>query len=129
MSVLLCTHQLGKGDRRLKRTAEFSLGLIGGILGIIAGLIGAFVGEVATAMAVEEGGLVAGLSWFSLLFSILGIVGAAIVRTKTVLASVLMLVAAVGGFVCISFFYILPGLLLVIAGIMGLVRKGESASV
>jgi hypothetical protein len=113
----------------LKRTAEFSLGLIGGILGIIAGLIGAFVGEVATAMAVEEGGLVAGLSWFSLLFSILGIVGAAIVRTKTVLASVLMLVAAVGGFVCISFFYILPGLLLVIAGIMGLVRKGESASV
>ncbi|ASS76210.1 hypothetical protein CIG75_15520 [Tumebacillus algifaecis] len=109
----------------MKRTAEFGLGLAGGILGILFALAGVFFGEVAQSLAVEEGGLVAGLSWIALLFSVLGIIGAVLVRKKTVLASILMLVAAIGGFVCISFFYILPGILLIIAGIMGLVRKDK----
>lgn len=101
------------------------MGLIGGILGIVAGFMGLFVGSVATALEVDGGGIVSGASWIAILLSILGIIGAGLVRGKTKLASIFMLIAAVGGFFCIGLFYILPGVLLLIAGIMGLARKGD----
>lgn len=111
---------------RLKRTAEFVMGLIGGILGILAGFMGVFVGSIATALEVDQGGFVSGASWIAILLSVLGIVGAGLVKSKTKAASILMLIAAVGGFFCIGLLYLLPGILLLIAGIMGLARKGEA---
>jgi len=57
-----------------KRTAEFVLGLIGGIFGIIAGIMA----------------------------------------------------MTIGGIICVSYFYILSGILLIIPGIMGLVKKDQS---
>jgi hypothetical protein len=111
----------------MSRTVEMVLGMIGGILGICAALFGVLVGGVATAMEVESGALVSGASWLAMLFSILGIVGAAMVKSKTRMASIFMIVAAVVGFLCISFFYLLPTILLLIAGIMGLVRKAPTA--
>jgi hypothetical protein len=110
----------------MKRTAEFVVGLIGGILGILAGLSGVFFGAVATAFEVDGGSMVSGASWIAVALSVLGLIGAAVVKNKTMLGSILMLIAAIGGFICISFLYILPGVLLLIAGIMGLVRKDRS---
>ena len=40
----------------------------------------------------------------------------------------MMTIAAIGGFICISFIYILPAVLLLIGGLMGIFRK-ESDSV
>jgi hypothetical protein len=112
----------------MKRTAEFVLGLIGGILGILAALSGVFFGAVATALQVDGGGAVSTASWVAVALSILGIIGAAMIKSKTGLASIFLLIAGIGGFICISALYILPGVLLLIAGIMGLVRKDKSAA-
>ncbi|UZQ52229.1 hypothetical protein [Clostridium kluyveri] len=37
-----------------------------------------------------------------------------------------MTIAAIGGMICVSYFYILSGILLIILGIMGLVKKDQS---
>lgn len=110
----------------LNRTAELVLGLIGAIIGVLAGLFVVFVGGVATVLNVAEGSIVSGVAWLSVLFSVVGIVSAVMVKSKTKLAGVLMLIAAIGGFLCLGLFYVLPGVLLLIAGIMGLARKGNS---
>jgi hypothetical protein len=112
----------------LKRTAEFVLGLIGGIFGVLAGLFLVFVGGVASAMEVKEGNIVSGVAWISILLSILGIIGSCMVKKKTVLASIFMLIAGIAGFFCTGLFFIVPGALLLIAGIMGLARKGGGQS-
>jgi hypothetical protein len=38
-----------------------------------------------------------------------------------------MTVAAIGGVISVSMFYILPGVLLIIAGLMGLLKKDKPA--
>ena len=40
------------------------------------------------------------------------------VRNKAKVGGIMMTVAAIGGFVCISIFYLLPGVLLLIGGLM-----------
>ncbi|WP_109689916.1 DUF4064 domain-containing protein [Tumebacillus permanentifrigoris] len=112
----------------MKRTAEFVIGLIGGIVGILCGFSGVLLGGVAEAMQVDGSGTVSAASWVAILFSVLGIVGASIVRKKTGLGSLFMIISAVVGFICISFFYTVPALLLLIAGIMGFARKDKSGA-
>ncbi len=108
-----------------KRTAEFVLGLLGGIFGFFGAFFALTFGAIDTAFSGTSSS-VTGLGWSALLFSILGIIGAALVKSKKVkLAGWLMVIAAVGGVISISFFYILPGLLLLIGGLMALLRKEQ----
>lgn len=109
-----------------KRTAEFVLGLIGGIFGIISGVLALGIGGIASSVGVSGGNTVGILALVAILLSILGIVGAVIVRTKGKLGGLFMTVAAVGGFICISFIYILAAILLIIPGLMGLIKKDQS---
>lgn len=111
---------------KISRTAEFVLGLIGGICGIIAGIVAIAIGGVGSAVGASQAGSVTSLGIFAILFSILGIVGAAIVNSKTKVSGILMVIACVGGFVCISMVYIFPGIMFAIAGVMALVRKDKS---
>lgn len=39
---------------------------------------------------------------------------------------IMMTVAAIGGFICISVIYLLPGVLLLIGGLMGIFRKDKA---
>lgn len=112
----------------MKRTGEFVLGLIGGIIGILAGLSGTFLGALAQAFNVDQAGTVSTAAWVAVLLSVIGLIGACIVKRRTMLASIFMLVAGIGGFICLSMLYIVPGILLLIAGIMGLVRKDRTLS-
>lgn len=107
----------------MKRTAEFVLGLIGGIFGFIGAIIALTVGGLGGAFGAEGALTITTLGWFAMLFSVIGIVGASLVNSWTIGAGIFMLVSAVGGLICISFFYILPFILLVIAGLMALLRK------
>lgn len=111
-----------------KRTAEFVLGLIGGIFGIIGGILALTIGGAAVAFGAKGGATVGVLGFVAMLLSILGIVGAAIVKKNSKLGGVFMTIAAVGGVICISAFYILPGILLIIAGLMGLIKKSSKAA-
>lgn len=111
----------------MKRTTEFVLGLIGGIFGVMGAMIALFIGGVDAAVNSSGQSEIIGLGWAAVAFSILGIVGASIVKGKPKLGGGFMTIAAVAGIICISMFYILPGILLIIGGLMGLIRKDKSS--
>ncbi|MED3394434.1 DUF4064 domain-containing protein [Bacillus wiedmannii] len=111
----------------MKRTTEFVLGLIGGIFGILCAFIALFIGGVASAMEAEGASNVIGLGWVAVALSILGIVGSVMVKSKAKVGGAMMTIAAIGGFICISFIYILPAVLLLIGGLMGIFRKEKVA--
>lgn len=110
----------------MKRTPEFVLGLIGGILGFIGAIIALSVGGLGGALGAEGATTITTLGWFAMLFSVIGIVGAALVSNWTIGAGIFMLVSAIGGLICISFFYALSFILLIIAGLMALLRKDKT---
>ncbi|EJQ14778.1 MULTISPECIES: DUF4064 domain-containing protein [Bacillus] len=109
----------------MKRTAEFVLGLIGGIFGILCAFIALFIGGLGSALEADGANTVIGLGWGAVALSILGIVGSVMVRSKAKVGGIMMTVAAIGGFICISLIYLLPGVLLLIGGLMGIFRKDK----
>ena len=104
-------------------TVEFILGLIGGIIGFFAGFAAIAIGGLASAFSVNGGSDIIGLGFGAIIFSIIGIVGAAIVKSKTKIAGYLMIISAIGGILCISAFYTLSFILLIIGGIMAVRYK------
>lgn len=109
----------------MKRTMEFVLGLIGGIFGIISGVMALMMGSIGSAVGSGSGGL-GTLGGWAIALSVLGIVGACMVSSNSKIGGWFMTVAAVGGTISVSMFYILPGILLIIAGLMALIRKDKS---
>ncbi|WP_242315966.1 DUF4064 domain-containing protein [Bacillus cereus group sp. BfR-BA-01355] len=110
----------------MKRTAEFVLGLIGGIFGIICAFVALLIGGMGAAFEADGANTVIGLGWGAVALSILGIVGSVMVRSKAKVGGTMMTVAAIGGFICISIIYLLPGVLLLIGGLMGIFRKDKA---
>lgn len=109
----------------MKRTTEFVLGLLGGIFGFIGAIIALFIGGVDAALSSSGDSEIIGLGWAAIFLSILGIVGAVLVKGKPRAGGSLMVISAVGGVYAISLFYLLPFVLLIIAGLMGF-RKNKS---
>jgi hypothetical protein len=101
------------------------LGIIGGIFGIIAGLAEGLVGGIGEAFHVTAATNLYVLAVLAIVASIIGIVGAALVGGRAKVGGALMVIAAVLGIIAASYFFILPGILLGIAGILALVRKVE----
>ena len=110
----------------MKRTAECVLGLIGGIFGVICAFIALMIGGMGAAFEAEGANTIIGLGWGAVGLSILGIVGSVMVRSKAKVGGIMMTIAAIGGFICISIFYLLPGVLLLIGGLMGIFRKNKA---
>ncbi|ATH92534.1 membrane protein [Bacillus glycinifermentans] len=108
----------------MKRTTEFVLGLIGGIFGFFGAIFALFIGGVDAAF--NGSSEIIGLGWGAIFFSILGIVASIVVKSKPKVGGVLLIISGVGGVISISMFYILPAVLLIIPGIMGLVRKDKT---
>lgn len=107
----------------MSRTTEFVLGLIGGIVGIIGSFFALFVGGVDAALSDTGTSSIIGGGWMAMFLSVLGIIGAVMVRGKPKVGGILMLIAAIGGFISIFMAYFLSGVLLLIAGLMGVFRK------
>ncbi|MUG68849.1 DUF4064 domain-containing protein [Paenibacillus campinasensis] len=101
----------------------FAMGLIAGIFGIIASIIALFIGGVDAAFSADGTSSITGLAISAMLFSILGIVGAAMAKAKPKVAGILMVVSGVAGLISISMFYILSAVLFVIGGFMGILSK------
>ena len=108
-----------------KRTFEFVLGLIGGIFGFFGALIALMFGGIGSALGGEGASTIIGLGWLAILFSIIGIVGAALVKSKTKVGGWMMIISAVGGVISVSFAYALSFILLIIAGLMAVIKKGD----
>ncbi|HEY3439702.1 MAG TPA: DUF4064 domain-containing protein [Paludibaculum sp.] len=109
------------------RTTEFVLGLIGGIIGFFAAIIALIFGGIGGSLGADGASTIVGLAWAAMGFSILGIVGSALVKSKAKMSGWFMTISAVGGVVCISFFYGLSFVLLLIAGLMALLKKDVKA--
>ena len=106
-----------------KRTVEFVLGLIGGIFGFF----GALIAFIFTRVAAGFGGKgTSTIIWLAILFSIIGIVGAALVKSKTKLGGWMMVISAIGGVISVTYAYAPSFILLIIAGLMTVIKKGES---
>jgi Protein of unknown function (DUF4064)/zinc-ribbon domain len=118
-----CGTKLNDGTGGKPVTVEFILGLIGGILGFLVGLAEIAFGSLGTAFAVQGSSNIIGLGFGAIIFSIIGIVGAAIVKNHTKIAGYLMIISAIGGLICASIFYILSFILLIIGGIMAVRYK------
>ncbi|MFE7910825.1 DUF4064 domain-containing protein, partial [Bacillus mobilis] len=90
----------------MKRTTEFILGLIGGIFGILCAFIALFIGGVGAAVEADGANQIIGLGWAAVALSILGIVGCVMVKSKAKVGGIMMTIAAIGGFICISIVYL-----------------------
>jgi hypothetical protein len=99
----------------LKRTTEFVLGLLGGIFGFGGAFFALFVGVWN-----EE---ISNLGSIAFIFSIIAIIGSIVVKFKAKLGGWMLLISGFGILFSISFFGVLPALLIVPAGLMGIIRK------
>ncbi len=107
---------------KVGRAGEITLAILGGVFGIIGGLFAVGVGGLQQTGSGATQMNVGGLGWSAIAFSALAIVAAFFVRSRSKLAGWLLIISAVGGLISISFFYILPFILLLIAGLMSLLR-------
>lgn len=113
----------------MKRTTEFILGLLGGIFGFIGAIMALFIGGVDAAFSSSGESSIIGLGWAAIFLSIIGIIGSVVVKGKPKFGGLLMLVSAIGGVISISLFYLLPCILLLIAGLMGVFRKDKNKAI
>jgi hypothetical protein len=107
---------------RVSRVAELTLGIIGGIFGMLGALFAIGFGGIQSAVGSSASQNVAVNGWSALLFSTVAIVAVFFIASKPKLSGWLLVVAAVGGLISISLFFVLPFILLIIAGLMTLLR-------
>jgi len=107
----------------MSRTTEFVLGLIGGIFGIFGAFFALFFGTIDK--AVSGSGTISSLGASAFIFAALGIVGSIVVKFKPRFGGLLLLVGGIGILISISLFGVLPALLIIPAGLMGLLRKNK----
>ena len=105
---------------------ELILGLLGGIIGCIAGIVAIMVGSLGSAIGINGYSQIIGMGLGAIIFSVIGIIGAAIVKSKTKLSGYLMIISAIGGLICVSLFYVLSFILLIIAGILAAKKAPNS---
>ena len=99
-----------------KRNAEFVLGLLGGIFGFGTGFFGfffSFINDLGSSVA-----------WVFIL-SVMGIMGSIVVKFRPKMGGIIMLISGIGILISSFLFGLLPFTLLFIAGLMGLIRKGN----
>lgn len=113
-------------ERKEKRVLELALGFLGGILGIISGFVAFSYAELFAAFANYENTLFSTQGLSAVLFSILGIIGAILANKRGKLSGLLMITAAIGGLISISWTYLIPFVLLMISGVIGLVKENQN---
>ena len=107
------------------RTGELILGIMGGIFGIFSGIFAMTFGGIGVAIGGDGASSIVGLGFAAIIFSITGLVGSTITKGKRKVGGWMMIGSAIAGTISISAFFILPGLLLLIGGIMALMIKED----
>jgi RNA polymerase subunit RPABC4/transcription elongation factor Spt4 len=102
------------------RTGEMVLGIIGGLIGIIVGVFAISVGGLAGAFGNPDASLVVGGGFGALLLGVIGIVGGAIANKNNKYGGYLMLISGLLGFIAVSAFWLISGLMLILGGILSL---------
>ena len=96
---------------------------IGGIIGLFAGGFAIVVGGLGSAAQANNAGTVVTLGFIALGLAVVGIVGGALSQAKPRVAAALMLVAGIGGFVAVSLFWVVSGVLLLIGALLAFLGR------
>lgn len=105
-----------------------AMGLIAGIFGILAAVLAMLIGGIGSAFHASGAHQIVSLALSAMLLSILGIIGASIAKNRPKLAGLFMLIAGVGGFISISLFYIISGILFIVAGLIGVFTRKKKGN-
>ncbi len=105
------------------RTAELVLGLVGGIFGILVGIFAMFVGGFGAALGVHGAETITGLGFGAMILGVIGIIGGAIANRNNKAAGGLLLLSGILGFIAVSAFWIIPGILLIVGGALAFRSK------
>lgn len=105
------------------RTAELVLGVVGGIFGILSGVFAIFIGGFGAVLDIHSAETVIELGFGAVVLGIIGIIGGAIVNRNNKVASGLLLVSGILGFIAISVFWVIPGVLLIVGGALAFRSK------
>lgn len=113
------------------RGGALALGLTGGIIGLIAAVLALTVGGIGQAIQGSSAdsttqanfGMVVVGGWVALGASIVGIIGGALAMGRPAAGGIMMLMAAIAGFVGVSLFYIISGPLLLVGAILAFVAS------
>lgn len=103
------------------RTPELVLGIIGGVLGLIVGVFTVLLGGLQASFG-GGGEVTQFYAWATLLFATIGVIAVFFVASRTKLAGLLLIISGVGGLLLLQTIYVVPGVLLIVAGIMCLAR-------
>ena len=96
-----------------KRTGESILGVVGGLLGIFVGIFIYYLGAFGMGnMSAESAGTLL------MLLGILGFIGGIAVGRYRDIGGALMLIAGVLGFLVVFAFWLIPGIVMIIGGIL-----------
>lgn len=103
--------------KRLKEKGQAGiakvLGVAGGVTGVIAGLVIVSIGGAGMLLVPEGGAGMVGLGVTAIAFGIGGGIGGMISGDYPELATAIMAIVGVGGFVVATVLWIVPGLLLI----------------
>lgn len=99
------------------RTAELVLGIIGGIFALIGATAALFLGAGFNVDSAISGGL------FSILFSIIAIVAVVFISKNPKIVSIILILSALVIFITVGLFGFLGAILILIAGVLGIVKK------
>lgn len=102
------------------RTAELVLGIMGGIFGMLAGLFAMAFGSFGDAWGVAQSGTITNLGWGCVAASALAIIFTALINKNHQLFGGLLIACGLLNFIFVSYFGILSGLLIIIAGSLAL---------
>lgn len=108
------------------RIASFVLGLIGGIFGLFSAVSAMFVGGLGAAFEADGAKLVAGLGFAAIFMAILLIVGASLVMGRKKSGRWLLLAGTAGGAVAVSAFWIVPGILGLVATVLAFFHRDHA---
>jgi hypothetical protein len=112
-----------KEEKKISRTIELLLGILGGIFGIFGAIAGILLGSIGAAFAASGSGEVTVLGTSALFASIVGIGGAAFVLRDAKIGGIILIISAIWLLISISLFGILGAVLLGLAGLLAIFRK------
>jgi len=104
----------------MNRTPEFILSLIGSIFAVVIDTFFVIIVGFRPAYLVE--GLTWGLYWIGLFASIVALVFSCLIKQKTKTSSIALIILSIV-IIFTNFWTFVPVILMLIAGIMGLVRR------
>lgn len=108
------------------KTAALVLGILGGLAGLVGGFLAFLAGGFVSAVGDEgTGSIMMNLSWVVFVSSLVGLIGAGVVSARPKLAALLMILAAVTGFILVGGFYILGAPLLAIGALLAFLGRDE----